>query len=85
MSHSESPPIQVFDEPSADQPAPAPPPPIVTNMPGEIGIYMQAGLVKDTVKLDTSELTLKTLKEYACNFVDRKVSGSFVLPLWGVG
>ncbi|KAH9493484.1 Serine/threonine-protein kinase D1 [Dermatophagoides farinae] len=39
----------------------------------EICINMQAGLVKDLVKVDTAELTLKTLKEYACNFIDRKV------------
>lgn len=56
---------QVFDEPMD---------PPTLNMPTEICIYMQSGLVKDSVKLDTEELTLKTLKEYACNFIDRKVS-----------
>ncbi|XP_027204598.2 serine/threonine-protein kinase D3 isoform X1 [Dermatophagoides pteronyssinus] len=38
----------------------------------EIYINMQSGLIKDSIKLDPTELTLKTLKEYACNFIDRK-------------
>lgn len=47
----------------------------------EIYINMQSGLIKDSIKLDPTELTLKTLKEYACNFIDRKVSFVMVL-LW---
>lgn len=47
--------------------------PPILNVPSEICINMQAGLVKDSVKVDTSDLTLRTLKEYACNFIDRKV------------
>ncbi|KAI1295433.1 Serine/threonine-protein kinase D1 [Halotydeus destructor] len=42
------------------------------NVPGELCFNMQAGLAKDTVTIDTSELNLKTLKDLACNFVDRK-------------
>lgn len=47
--------------------------PPILNVPSEICINMQAGLVRDSVKVDTSDLTLRTLKEYACNFIDRKV------------
>ncbi|KPM09693.1 hypothetical protein QR98_0082360 [Sarcoptes scabiei] len=39
---------------------------------GEITIQMQAGLAKDTVLLNLAELTLRTLKDYACNFIDKK-------------
>ena len=39
----------------------------------EVSFFMQSGLIKDTVKVDMSELTLKTLKDCACNFIDRKV------------
>lgn len=46
--------------------------PPILNVPSEICINMQAGLVRDSVKVDTSDLTLRTLKEYACNFIDRK-------------
>lgn len=56
--------FQVFDE-QMDPP--------ILNVPSEICINMQAGLVRDSVKVDTSDLTLRTLKEYACNFIDRKV------------
>ncbi|UXI17410.1 irregular chiasm C-roughest protein [Sarcoptes scabiei] len=41
---------------------------------GEITIQMQAGLAKDTVLLNLAELTLRTLKDYACNFIDKKNS-----------
>lgn len=51
--------------------------PPTVSVSSSICFYMQAGLVKDTVKLDVSDLTLKTLKEHACNFVDRKVSCQF--------
>ncbi|XP_064489728.1 serine/threonine-protein kinase D3-like isoform X2 [Ornithodoros turicata] len=44
----------------------------VLNVPGEVTFLMQAGLVKDTVTMDTSELNLRTLKDLACNFIDRK-------------
>ncbi|KAJ6217177.1 hypothetical protein RDWZM_008334, partial [Blomia tropicalis] len=53
----------VFDEPME--------PPIL-NVPSEICIFMQAGLVRDSVKVDTIDLTLRSLKEYACTFIDRK-------------
>lgn len=43
------------------------------NVPGEISFFMQAGLTKDVVTVDMSELNLKTLKDLACNFIDRKV------------
>lgn len=59
--------LQVFDE-QMDPP--------ILNVPSDICIFMQAGLVRDSVKLDTSDLTLRTLKEYACNFIDRKVKYS---------
>jgi len=50
--------------------------PPILNVPGEVSFFMQAGLVKDVVKVDTSELTLKTLKDCACNFIDRKVKSN---------
>lgn len=39
---------------------------------GEITFLFQSGLVKDTVTVDVCELTLKTLKDLACTFVNRK-------------
>lgn len=53
--------------------------PPILNVPGEISFFMQAGLEKDTVSVDISELTLKTLKDLACNFIDRKVRANFVV------
>ncbi|XP_076318715.1 serine/threonine-protein kinase D1-like isoform X2 [Tachypleus tridentatus] len=44
----------------------------VLRVPGDITLFLQAGLVKDTVTVDISELNLKTLKDVACNFIDRK-------------
>lgn len=53
--------------------------PPTLNLPSEICISMQAGLVRDTVKVDTGELTLRTLKEYACNFIIKKVNAACVM------
>ncbi|XP_075677162.1 serine/threonine-protein kinase D3 isoform X5 [Dermatophagoides pteronyssinus] len=47
----------------------------------EIYINMQSGLIKDSIKLDPTELTLKTLKEYACNFIDRKFLSASTSPI----
>ncbi|XP_022252201.1 serine/threonine-protein kinase D1-like isoform X2 [Limulus polyphemus] len=44
----------------------------VLKVPGDITLFLQAGLVKDIVTVDISELNLKTLKDVACNFIDRK-------------
>ncbi|XP_022240643.1 serine/threonine-protein kinase D1-like [Limulus polyphemus] len=41
-------------------------------VPGEITFFLQAGLFKDTVSVDVSELNLKKLKDLACNFIDKK-------------
>lgn len=41
--------------------------------PGEVTFCLQSGLLKDTVSIDASELNLKSLKDLACNFFDRKV------------
>ncbi|CAG2105773.1 unnamed protein product [Medioppia subpectinata] len=49
-----------------------PPIPTILQVPGEVSFYMQSGLMKDTIKVDTSELTLKSLKESACNFIDKQ-------------
>ncbi|RWS02096.1 serine/threonine-protein kinase D1-like protein, partial [Dinothrombium tinctorium] len=46
--------------------------PPVVNIPGEITFLMQSGLVKDTVTVDTGDLNLKSIKDLACNFIDRK-------------
>jgi len=40
--------------------------------PGEINFVMQCGLTRDVVTIDSSELTLKTLKDMACDFISRK-------------
>lgn len=48
--------------------------PLLNVNPGEISFFLQAGLLKDSVTIETSELNLKSLKDLACNFVDRKVS-----------
>lgn len=45
----------------------------VLNVPGELGFLMQCGLAKDSVTIETSDLNLKSLKDLACNFIDRKV------------
>lgn len=46
----------------------------VLNVPGEINFLMQCGLIRDKVSVDIVDLNLKTLKDTAVNFIDRKVS-----------
>ena len=46
----------------------------VLNVPGEINFLMQCGLIRDKVNIDIVDLNLKTLKDTAVNFIDRKVS-----------
>lgn len=41
---------------------------------GEVTFTLQAGLTKDLVSVESSDLTLKTLKDLACEFIDTKVS-----------
>jgi len=55
---------------------PPPPPsiPLLSVNPAEVSFLLQAGVVKDSVSIETNQLNLKTLKDLACNFVDRKVS-----------
>ena len=43
---------------------------------GDITFSFQLGLVRDSVTMDASLLTLKTLKDVACEFIIRKVSFS---------
>lgn len=43
-------------------------------VPGEIHFLMQCGLIRDKVNIDIVDLNLKTLKDTAVNFIDRKVS-----------
>lgn len=43
------------------------------NIPTVINFQMQLGLLKDTVTIEIADLNLKTLKDLACSFVDRKV------------
>ncbi|OQR77374.1 serine/threonine-protein kinase D3-like [Tropilaelaps mercedesae] len=43
------------------------------NIPTVVNFQMQLGLQKDTVTIEIAELNLKSLKDLACNFVDRKV------------
>lgn len=40
---------------------------------GEVTFTLQSGLSKDLVTVDSSDLTLKTLKDLACEFIDSKV------------
>lgn len=63
---------------------PPPPPPslhtgsiplLSVNNTTAVSFFLQAGLAKDSVRMETSDLNLKSLKDLACNFVDRKVSG----------
>lgn len=39
---------------------------------GEITFTLKSGLIKDTVTVNASDVTLKTLKELACEFIDKK-------------
>ena len=41
---------------------------------GDVTFIFQLGLVRDSVTVDASQLTLKTLKDVACEFIIRKVS-----------
>lgn len=50
--------------------------PLLNVNPGEVSFFLQSGLLKDSVTMEASELNLKSLKDLACNFVDRKVSQS---------
>ena len=43
------------------------------NNASAISFFLQSGLAKDSVTIETSDLNLKSLKDLACNFVDRKV------------
>lgn len=40
----------------------------------EITFLFQFGMVRDTVTVAPNTLTLKTLKDMACNFINNKVS-----------
>lgn len=50
----------------------------ILNVPGvdKINFLMQCGLIRDKVNIDILDLNLKTLKDTACNFIDRNVSTS---------
>ena len=50
---------------------------------GILTFSMQIGLVRESVTVEGGELTLSTLKEIACAFVDRKVSIFFTDKLGG--
>lgn len=41
---------------------------------GQVTFMFQVGLVRDFVTTDASQLTLKTLKDLACNFINQRVS-----------
>ena len=46
----------------------------------DISFHLQHGLTRDSVTINAANLTLKTLKDEACNFIDTKVSS--VTRLW---
>lgn len=48
--------------------------PPVLNIPGELTFVLQAGIVKESVTLNISDISLEKLKEIACNFLDKRVS-----------
>ncbi|RXG58525.1 hypothetical protein Avbf_06374 [Armadillidium vulgare] len=39
----------------------------------DISFSLQHGLVRDAVTINTSQLTLKTLKDCACDFINTKI------------
>ena len=41
---------------------------------GQVTFMFQVGLVRDFITADASQLTLKTLKDLACNFINQRVS-----------
>lgn len=43
------------------------------NISSVVNFQMQLGLQRDGVSMEIPELNLKSLKDLACNFVDRKV------------
>lgn len=44
----------------------------LVNITGEITFSLQSGLIRDEVNINTSQLNLKSLKDLACNFIDKK-------------
>ncbi|CAL1292971.1 unnamed protein product [Larinioides sclopetarius] len=46
--------------------------PPILNLPDEVTFMMQAGLARDSITVDVGDLNLKSLKDLACNFVDKK-------------
>lgn len=40
----------------------------------EVTFLFQFGLIRDTISVDVTTLTLRSLKQYACDFVNSKVS-----------
>lgn len=45
-------------------------------MEEQVTFMFQVGLVRDQVSTDASQMTLKTLKDLACNFINQRVSVS---------
>ena len=43
----------------------------------QVTFMFQVGLVRDFITADASQLTLKTLKDLACNFINQRVSTFF--------
>lgn len=41
---------------------------------GQVTFMFQVGLVRDFITTDPSQLTLKTLKDLACQFINQRVS-----------
>ncbi|GIY57510.1 hypothetical protein CEXT_208101 [Caerostris extrusa] len=46
--------------------------PPILNLPDEVTFMMQVGLARDSITVDVGDLNLKSLKDLACNFVDKK-------------
>ena len=45
-----------------------------------VTFMFQVGLVRDLISVDASQLTLKTMKDLACNFINQRVSETLIRP-----
>ena len=47
----------------------------------QVTFMFQVGLVRDLITTDASQLTLKTLKDLACNFINQRVSFPLIISI----
>ncbi|XP_035217433.1 serine/threonine-protein kinase D1-like isoform X1 [Stegodyphus dumicola] len=46
--------------------------PPILNVPGELTFIMQAGILRETVTVNSGDFSIQKLKDLACNFLDKK-------------